>query len=322
VSEERVLTARWRVLVLLATLAGTFACGRRAFLLSETPRLEFRPVESAPTGKAKKEGDRFPDPWWSPETLVARPAAFGAGDIEAIAVKKRRGEAGKRDLTLYVRKASWDRVLDATVPLVGKRLGIVVDGKLVAAPVVREPFFATADLPVDESGLDTFLKELPRGRPPEHGEEEIADWLDRRIALRGYDRAAMWRLADTRAQAGRCEQAIPLLEKMVEKERDPRIVLGRLGRCYRDLERHADAIAVYQRLLASGSPSLEWLVRMELGKSYEAEGDTAAALVELERSLALVQDEARSTVVPEGGRQAVVSELRETVEKLRRRGSP
>jgi tetratricopeptide (TPR) repeat protein len=109
---------------------------------------------------------------------------------------------------------------------------------------------------------------------------------------------------------------------MAEKERDPRVVLGRLGRCYRELGRYADAIAVYQRLLSSGSPALEWLVRLELGKSYEAEGDRAKALVELERSLDLVQDEARSTVVPENGRPAVVAELRKSVEKLRRREAP
>jgi tetratricopeptide (TPR) repeat protein len=301
---------------------GALGCGPRAYLLTDARGLEFRPVEPAPTGKSTREGDRFADPWWPPETLVTRPSAFGGEDLEAIVVRKRRGEEGKRDLTLYVRKESWDRVLDATVPLVGKRLGIVVDGKLAAAPALREPVFASIDLPVAESELDTFLEALPRGRPPRHPEEEITDWLEHRVALRGYDRAAMWRLADTYGQTGRCDQAVPLLEKMVEKERDPRLVLGRLGRCYRTLGRHADAIAVYERLLSSGSPALEWMVRLELGKSYEAEGDIAKAIVELERSLALVQDETRSTVVPESDRQALVTEMRRTVEQLRRREAP
>lgn len=317
VRHEQAMTAHRRLLV-LAMLLGVLGCGKHAYLLPDARRLEFRPVEAA-VGRTRKDADKFPDPWWSPETLVAKAPALSGEDVEAIGIKERRGEPGKRDLTVYVRRESWDRVLDATVPLVGKRLGIVVDGKLAAAPVVREPIFATVDLPVGESELDTFLKALPRGPMPEHPEKEVTDWLEHRVAVRGYDRAAMWRLADTYSQTERCNRAAPLLEKMVEKERDPRVVLGRLGRCYRELGRHADAIAVYERLLSSSSPALEWLVRMELGKSYEAEGDIAKAIVELERSLDLVRDEARSTVFPESGRPAVVAELRKTVEKLRRR---
>lgn len=98
---------------------------------SKTVHLEFRAVQSEP-----EEGYTEQHLWTGERFYVADSVLLDERDVERAAVVMREGRPEVEMVMTIAGAQRWER---ATERRVGQRIGMLVDGTLVSAPIVRAP---------------------------------------------------------------------------------------------------------------------------------------------------------------------------------------
>ncbi len=139
-------------LVLCACGVGTYRVGR------VTGELEMRLV--AADGA---EGEELPR-WFSDETLRLERAAFvDASHVREVQLENRPDET--RHIVLYLDPEGTTRLAEVTAANEGRRLAIVVDGRVVVAPTIRGAITeGEAHITVD-GDIEQVFDALTRERP-------------------------------------------------------------------------------------------------------------------------------------------------------------
>ena len=132
-----------RMTILSASVAVVLGCvlwhGMSAASAQGAAQIELRFVSET------DEGDRFPPPWFSPpdpivvETAVIVPAG---GVLEVKLIDDRAGDdrpGGQRFLSLKFNDSAARALAEATANAAGRKLAMIIGGKLVSVVVVREP---------------------------------------------------------------------------------------------------------------------------------------------------------------------------------------
>lgn len=101
--------------------------------------------------------------WFSDEVLALEDAVFlDASHVREAHLENRPD--GARHIVLYLRADGAERLAEATRTHEGRRLAIVVDGRVVAAPTIREPI-TTGEAHITVDGdIEQVFEALTRAR--------------------------------------------------------------------------------------------------------------------------------------------------------------
>ena len=99
-----------------------------------------RVVEEGSADAAKAKRMSFAGSADKESVLVDPESIISEDDIESAALLEGRRNNSGISIMVEIRESGHDRLQRATESLIGKRIAIIVEGKLISAPVVREPF--------------------------------------------------------------------------------------------------------------------------------------------------------------------------------------
>lgn len=284
-------------------------------------RLEFRVV----VVKAREAGDGWQamsdvkGKWF----LVSPKVQLDSQDIEGVRVQRSKGREGEYEIIIYFKKEAWTKVLGVTKGLIGKRLGIVREDKLISAPVVRGPIDRQAQVAGWLGLIDVkqfvggfVLTDEPSA---EEREAEYFGWLQQRVKTSRYDLDARRKLAfgyyygGIRGVRQDYGKALNLFQELLQKDPTDGQYGYLIAACYVKLRQYDKAVQLYEKMLIE-RPKEEWNIRLVLAEAYKARGDTRNAVGQLEKSLKVIKAMPESSGYKDRLVEAIEKQLHELKE--------
>jgi cytochrome c-type biogenesis protein CcmH/NrfG len=252
--------------------------------------LEFRLVHDGGPQEPPGGTVEYPDTAGKTARVERTPLVTG-DDIEGILVDRtREGDRDVWQITVDFQRTSWGRIRSATRRLIGRRVALVHDGKILLGPVVRGAVTTEAQtVAADEDvpWLRPFLARLKRVETPpsrDQRKEAYRALLEKTFADNPQDVEALDELSAENLWSGDYDHALELFEKLV------RLAPSRAGRLNVLLDRleagkEYDKAIRCCKLLRQAEPGTAWSARYRAARIYRAQGDRPSAVAELEAGL-------------------------------------
>ena len=214
-------------------------------------------------------------------------------DVEGISVDTTGVSSKEYLLTVYFKKKSWDKIYALSRRHSGQKLGVVLNHKLINAPLLYEAIDSSAGISgrIGTPAIKLFLDGLIKSDQPSKSDREKAymAWLEARHLkkinnLNIDSELANKYLSGTKDYA----KAAQLFETMLKKDPSKTENYMNLGICYAGLGKYNDAIKMYEKAIIV-QPQSEWAFRSHIAELYFNKGDKQKATEELNKSILLLK---------------------------------